>query len=121
MGERPLDSFQVQTAGDRGIFIHVQVVVVVDKLVPQRLAENRPDVIAARKMQTPGTVQRSFKPAARLSDFSERESSTPGISPAGEAGGIECTAAAFFFDLPLMKRAKGVPRIDGFSSGNGIM
>jgi hypothetical protein len=61
-------------------------------------------VIAARKMQTAGTVQWSFKPAGRLSDFSRREPVTPGISPAGEADALEGTAAAspdlaFFFDL----------------------
>ena len=61
-------------------------------------------VIAARKMQTVRTVQRSFKPAGRLSDSSPREPATPGISPAGEAGAFEGTAVtfpcpAFFFDL----------------------
>jgi hypothetical protein len=71
-------------------------------------------------MQTPGTSQRSFKPAAKLSDFSGRESATPGISPAGEAGRPEGTAAAFLLDFPVMKRANGIPRIDRFSGGNGI-
>jgi hypothetical protein len=55
-------------------------------------------------MQTPATIQRSLKPAGRLSDSSERQSALPGISPAGEAGALEGTAAAFpclafFFDL----------------------
>jgi hypothetical protein len=36
-------------------------------------------------------------------------------------GGLECTAVAFRFDFPLMKRAKRVPRIDSFLSGIGIM
>jgi hypothetical protein len=47
-------------------------------------------------------------------DFSGRESFLSGISPAGETGALEGTAAAFFFDLPLMKRANGIPRIDSF-------
>jgi hypothetical protein len=38
-----------------------------------------------------------------------REPAVPGISPAGEAGALECPAAAFFLDLPLMKRAKKYP------------
>jgi hypothetical protein len=53
-------------------------------------------------MQTPGTVQRSFKPAGRHSDSGERESANPGISPTGETGALERTAGAFFFDLRLM-------------------
>ena len=43
MGEGPLDSFQAQPAGDHGIFIYVPAVVVVNKLIPQCLAEDHPD------------------------------------------------------------------------------
>src|SRR5208283_2529697 len=43
MSKRPLDSVQVQPANDHRIFIHVRVVVVVDELVMQRLAEDHPD------------------------------------------------------------------------------
>jgi hypothetical protein len=61
-------------------------------------------MITARKKQTPATVQRSFKPAGRLSDSSRHDPSASGISPAGETGALEGTAAAFpclasFFDL----------------------
>ena len=101
MGERPDDPLERQTPGDHRIFIHITIVVVIDELVTQRLAENR-QVIAARKMQTPRTSQRSFKPAGRHSDSGERESATPGISPAGETGAPERTAGAFFFDPRLM-------------------
>jgi hypothetical protein len=38
-----------------------------------------------------------------------------GISHAGKAGGLEGTAAAFFFEVPLMQRAQGVPLSDSFS------
>ena len=43
MGKRPDDPLECQTPGDLRIFIHIQVVVVVDELVTQRLAENQPD------------------------------------------------------------------------------
>ena len=75
------------------------------------------NVIAARKMQTPATRQRSVKPAVRLLDFSGRGSAASGISPAGEMGGLDCAAVAFFFNLLLMKRAKGTPQIDSLSNG----
>jgi hypothetical protein len=66
-------------------------------------------------MQTPETSQRSFNPAAGLSHFSKPESVAAALSPAGETGGIERATAAFFLVLPLMKRAKDVPRFDRFS------
>ena len=71
-------------------------------------------------MQTPRTSQRSFKPAAKLSDFSGRESSLSGISPAGEVGALDGTTVAFFSDFPLMKRANGNPRIESFSGRQWI-
>jgi len=67
---------------DDRIVIHIQVVIVVDKLVTQRLAEDHPDD-RRQKMQTPVTSQRLFKPATGLSDFSKRESPAARLSPAG--------------------------------------
>jgi hypothetical protein len=66
-------------------------------------------MIAARKTQTPSTSQRSFPPVAGLSDFSQRESAPSGLSQAGEAGGPEGAAVAFFLKLPLMKKANKNP------------
>jgi hypothetical protein len=43
MSEHCRNSFQGETAGNLCVFIHIQVVVVIDKVVPQRLAEDYPD------------------------------------------------------------------------------
>jgi len=48
-----------RTSDDPGILIHINVVIVVNKPVMERLSENG-KVIAARTAQSPATRQRSF-------------------------------------------------------------
>jgi hypothetical protein len=71
-------------------------------------------VITARKIQTPETNQRLFKPNGWYSDSGERESGVPGVSATGEKGVVEHTAGDFtvlkvFFDLRLMRLKDDYP------------
>ena len=91
-----------QTSGHFRIFIHVQVVIIVDKPIVQGLAKAA-QIMTARKTQTPRTFQQSFKPAARLSDSGGRVPAVPRILPAGEAGALEGAPGAFFFDFRFME------------------
>ena len=113
LGKRPDNPLERQSPGNFRVFIHVIIVVVIDKVMPQRLAEDQPCDHRQKN------ADRENRPAIIQADrsafgFRRQESANSGISPVGETGAPECMAGAFPFDLRLIyfgKCGKVIARI----------